>query len=84
MPLPLSRSPRAPSLPSAGPFARCCSTVFYGSSIDFLRTHGWDQILVYSADVARAAWFPERPYVTQVFGGVLEEECNQLYDQRPR
>ena len=49
--------------------------VVFGSSIPFLKTLKWWAIDIRAEDLARLAHFRE----CTVVGGVLEEECNQLF-----
>ena len=50
--------------------------VYYGTSIPWLRDRGWWQIDLRAEDVARRA--PGGG--AHVVGGVLERECNALFD----
>ena len=49
--------------------------VYYGTSIPYLKTLGWNQIDIRAVEVAKRTPFRE----TQVIGGVLEKACNQLF-----
>jgi len=49
--------------------------VVFGSSIPFLKSLNWWAIDIRAAELARLAAFRE----CTVVGGVLEEECNQLF-----
>lgn len=52
-------------------------TVVYGTSIAFLAASGWRQVILPAEEVARRA----RPaFACQVEGGVLEAECNRLFE----
>jgi tRNA(Arg) A34 adenosine deaminase TadA len=53
--------------------------VVYGSSITFLKSRGWWQIDIPSAEVVRRTPFR----VCTLIGGVLEEECNALFENPP-
>ena len=50
--------------------------VVFGTSIRFLQQNGWHQIDITSEDVVSRSphWHCE------VIGGVLEKECNRLFD----
>lgn len=50
--------------------------VYYGSSIPWLKSRGWWQIALRAADIARLS--PGGG--AQVVGGVLEAECNALFE----
>jgi len=50
--------------------------VHYGTSIPWLQAHGWWQIDLRAEDVARRA--PGRG--ARIVGGVLESECNMLFE----
>jgi tRNA(adenine34) deaminase len=50
-------------------------TVVYGSSIKTLQTMGWKQIDLTSNEVIAKSWDSEMA----TMGGVLEEECDQLF-----
>ncbi len=52
------------------------STVYYGTSIPFLQSHGWHQIDIRAEEVARRTSFRQ----TRVIGGILEFECNALFE----
>jgi tRNA(adenine34) deaminase len=54
--------------------------VVYGSSIPFLQGMGWWQIDIRSGEVARRTPFRR----TAILGGVLEEECNALFEAVPQ
>jgi tRNA(Arg) A34 adenosine deaminase TadA len=54
--------------------------VVYGSSIPFLQGLGWRQIDIRAGEVARRTPFRR----TAVLGGVLEKECNALFEAVPR
>lgn len=49
--------------------------VYYGASIPYLKKHGWDQIDIRAIEIAKRTPFRK----TQITGGILEEECNQLF-----
>ena len=50
--------------------------VFYGTSIPYLKQLGWKQIDIRAEEVARRAPFRK----TKVVGGILEAECNDLFE----
>ncbi len=52
------------------------STVYYGTSIPYLQSRGWRQIDIRADEVARRTPFRR----TKVIGGILESECNALFD----
>ena len=52
------------------------ATVYFGTSIPFLQQHGWRQIDIRAEEVARRTPFRN----TRVIGGVLEQECNALFE----
>ncbi|WP_447965595.1 nucleoside deaminase [Nitrospira sp. Ecomares 2.1] len=52
------------------------ATVYFGTSIPFLQQHGWRQIDIRSEEVARRTPFRN----TKVIGGILEQECNALFE----
>jgi tRNA(adenine34) deaminase len=54
--------------------------VVYGSSIPFLQGLGWWQIDIRAGEVARRTPFRR----TAILGGVLERECNALFEAVPR
>lgn len=54
--------------------------VVYGSSIPFLQGLGWWQIDIRAEEVVRRTPFRR----TAVLGGVLEKECNALFEAVPR
>ena len=51
--------------------------VIYGISIDRLRSLGWNQFDLSAADVIQSAPFAD----CQISGGVLQESCDQLFQQ---
>ena len=51
-------------------------TVYYGTSIPWLTSHGWWQIDLRAADLARRS--PSGG--ARVIGGLLEAECNTLFE----
>ena len=55
-------------------------TVVFGTSIRFLQSLGWRQIDISAAEVARRSPFRE----CNVIGGVLEQECNALFETASR
>jgi tRNA(Arg) A34 adenosine deaminase TadA len=54
--------------------------VVYGSSIPFLQSLGWWQIDIRAEEVARRTPFRR----TTILGGILEQECNALFEAVPR
>ena len=54
-------------------------TVYYGTSIPHLQHLGWKQIEIRAAEVARRTPFRQ----TSVIGGILAEECNDLFEAAP-
>jgi tRNA(adenine34) deaminase len=56
------------------------ATVYFGTSIPFLQQHGWRQIDIRAEEVARRTPFRN----TKVIGGVLEQECNALFEAAQR
>jgi tRNA(Arg) A34 adenosine deaminase TadA len=51
-------------------------TVVFGTSIRFLQKLGWKQIDILAAEVVRRS----PSFACQVIGGVLETECNALFE----
>ncbi len=56
------------------------ATVYYGTSIPYLKDRGWWQIDIRAEEVARRTPFRQ----TRVVGGILESECNPLFDAAAR
>lgn len=54
--------------------------VYYGTSIPYLKQQQWWQIDIRAAEVSQRAAFR----TTCVVGGILEAECNALFDNAPR
>lgn len=54
-------------------------TVYYGTSIPYLRDRGWWQIDIRAEEVARRTPFRQ----CRIVGGILESECNALFDAVP-
>ena len=52
------------------------ANVYYGTSMPFLQRHGWRQIDIRAEEVARRTSFRQ----TNVIGGILEFECNTLFE----
>lgn len=73
---------------TAEPCAMCQSavewagipTVYYGTSIPYLRKLGWQQIDIRAEEVARRTPFRQ----SRVIGGILAEECNALFEAAPK
>ena len=55
-------------------------TVYYGTSIPYLKASGWWQIDIRAEEVARRTPFRH----TRIVGGILERECNALFDAAPK
>lgn len=55
-------------------------TVYYGTSIPYLQQRQWWQIDIRAADISSRASFRN----TRVVGGLLESECNALFDKAPK
>lgn len=55
------------------------ATVYYGTSIPYLKDRGWWQIDIRAEEVARRTPFRQ----TRIIGGILESECNRLFDAAP-
>lgn len=56
------------------------ANVYYGTSIPYLQSRGWWQINIRAEEVARRTPFRQ----TKVVGGILEAECNALFEAAPR
>ena len=56
------------------------ATVYYGTSIPYLKDRGWWQIDIRAEEVARRTPFRQ----TKIVGGILESECNPLFDAAPK
>lgn len=54
--------------------------VYYGTSMPYLQNHDWRQITIRAAEVSAQTAFRN----TCVVGGILERECNALFDSAPR
>jgi hypothetical protein len=54
--------------------------VVYGTSIPFLQGLGWWQLDIRAEEVVRRTPFRR----TAVLGGILEAECNALFEAVPR
>jgi len=52
--------------------------VVYGTSIDSLIKFGWSQMTVPCRELAERSWIKQ-----DITGGVLEAECDQLYNKGP-
>jgi len=55
-------------------------TVVYGTSIRFLQSQGWRQIDILAEEVVRRS----PSWECTVIGGVLEQECNALFEAASR
>ncbi|MBA3967812.1 MAG: nucleoside deaminase [Nitrospirales bacterium] len=56
------------------------ATVYFGTSIPFLQQHGWREIDIRAEEVSRRTPFRQ----TKVIGGILERECNALFESTHR
>jgi tRNA(Arg) A34 adenosine deaminase TadA len=56
------------------------ATVYYGTSIPYLKDRGWWQIDIRAEEIARRTPFRQ----TTIVGGILEDECNPLFDAAPK
>jgi tRNA(adenine34) deaminase len=54
--------------------------VYYGTSIPYLKEHHWQQINIRASEVIAQTPFRK----TTIVGGILEAECNALFDNAPR
>lgn len=54
--------------------------VYYGTSIPYLKEHNWHQINIRASEVIAQTAFRK----TTIVGGILEAECNALFDNAPR
>lgn len=54
--------------------------VVYGTCIPFLVQHGWKQIQIRAAEIARRTPFAQ----CRVVGGIREAECDRLFSRRER
>ena len=54
--------------------------VYYGTSIPYLQEHNWRQINIRASAVIAQTAFRN----SAVVGGILEAECNTLFDKAPR
>lgn len=55
-------------------------TVYYGTSIPYLQQQHWRQIDIRAAEVSARTPF----HKTRIVGGLLEADCNALFDQAPK
>jgi len=55
------------------------ANVYYGTSIPYLKAHNWHQINIRASEVITQTDFRE----TTIVGGILETECNALFDNAP-
>lgn len=55
-------------------------TVYYGTSIPYLQSRNWWQIEIRAEEVAAKTAFRK----CRIVGGILEAECNALFDNAPR
>lgn len=56
------------------------ATVFYGTSMIFLQQQQWRQITIRAEEVIAQTSFRR----TRIIGGILETECNALFERAPR
>ena len=54
--------------------------VYYGTSIPYLKENNWQQINIRASEVIAQTNFRK----TIIFGGILEAECNMLFDKAPK
>jgi tRNA(adenine34) deaminase len=54
--------------------------VYYGTAISYLQKCGWRQIKIRASEVIAQTPFRN----TRIVGGILETECNALFDEAPR
>ncbi len=54
--------------------------VYYGTSIPYLKEHNWHQINIRASEVIAQSTFRK----TIIVGGILEAECNALFENAPR
>lgn len=54
--------------------------VYYGTSIPYLKEHKWWQINIRASEVIAQTNFRK----TIIVGGILEAECNALFENAPR
>ncbi|MGZ8095326.1 MAG: nucleoside deaminase [Methylosarcina sp.] len=55
-------------------------TVYYGTSIPYLQRQNWWQINIRASEVSERTSFRN----TRIVGGLLEAECNALFDKAPK
>jgi tRNA(Arg) A34 adenosine deaminase TadA len=55
------------------------ATVYYGTSIPYLQQHNWWQINIRATEVIAQTAFRN----SRIIGGILESECNALFDHAP-
>lgn len=56
------------------------ATVYYGTSIPYLQKHNWRQINIRATEIIAQTAFRS----SRIIGGILEHECNALFDRAPR
>jgi tRNA(Arg) A34 adenosine deaminase TadA len=54
--------------------------VYYGTSIPYLQKLNWWQINIRASEVSAKTAFRN----SRIVGGILETECNALFDNAPR
>ena len=73
---------------TAEPCSMCQSAIqwtgiahfYYGTSIPYLKENNWQQINIRASEVIAQTNFRK----TIIFGGILEAECNMLFDKAPK
>jgi tRNA(Arg) A34 adenosine deaminase TadA len=56
------------------------ATIYYGTSMTFLQQQQWRQITIRAEEVIAQTAFRS----TRIIGGILEAECNALFEHAPR
>ena len=54
--------------------------VYYGTSMPYLQKHNWRQIDIRASEVIAKTAFRN----SRIVGGILETECNALFDNAPK
>lgn len=54
--------------------------VYFGTSIPYLQNRGWWQINIRASEIIAKTTFRK----TSIVGGILESECNDLFNRAPR
>lgn len=55
------------------------ASVYYGTSIPYLQKHNWWQINIRASEIIVQTTFRN----SRIVGGILEAECNALFDNAP-